>query len=176
MQVVPSAPNLTVSSSRAAAALAIAVFADLIQLPINALFFTGFLAVPSEIADLVVDTAAAVLITALLGFHWALLPSFVAELFPGLDLIPTWTGCVALVVWQRRREHATSVVSTNNETAGAAGEMPSAAGACFILSHSFPLLLDVPAPKGRSDADSSDALSVLWNESHSSTIDQDGGQ
>jgi hypothetical protein len=30
----------------------------------------------------------------LIGWHWALLPAFVGELIPGLDLVPTWTAAV----------------------------------------------------------------------------------
>jgi hypothetical protein len=30
----------------------------------------------------------------LLGWHWAFLPTFAAELVPGLDLFPTWTTAV----------------------------------------------------------------------------------
>ena len=46
--------------------------------------------------------------TVLLGFHWMLLPSLLMEIVPGLDLIPTWTGCVAFVVWQRKKQQAQS--------------------------------------------------------------------
>jgi len=42
--------------------------------------------------------------TKLLGFHWMFLPSFGLEVIPGLDLLPTWIGCVAFVVWQRKKE------------------------------------------------------------------------
>jgi hypothetical protein len=42
--------------------------------------------------------------TVLLGFDWALLPSLFAESIPGLDLFPTWTACVAYVVWKRKKE------------------------------------------------------------------------
>jgi hypothetical protein len=30
----------------------------------------------------------------LVGWHWAFLPSFVAELVPGLDIFPSWTAAV----------------------------------------------------------------------------------
>ena len=85
-------------------AFAVAVGADLIQLPITALEDAGAFLVPGELADFVVDCFVMVVTTALLGFHWALLPSLIVEMVPELDLIPTWTGCVAFVVWQRRRE------------------------------------------------------------------------
>ena len=39
----------------------------------------------------------------LIGFHPLLLPTFVIEFVPVADLLPTWTGCAALVVALRRR-------------------------------------------------------------------------
>jgi hypothetical protein len=40
---------------------------------------------------------------ATIGFHFLLLPTFVIELFPLLDMAPTWTGCVLAVIALRRR-------------------------------------------------------------------------
>jgi hypothetical protein len=34
----------------------------------------------------------------LIGFHPLLLPTFVLEVVPIADLLPLWTGCVALVL------------------------------------------------------------------------------
>ena len=45
---------------------------------------------------------------ALIGFHPLLLPTLVLELVPVADLLPTWTGCVALVLALRKRERVTS--------------------------------------------------------------------
>jgi hypothetical protein len=39
-----------------------------------------------------------------LGFHFALLPTFALEFLPFTDMLPTWTGCVAIVVALRRRD------------------------------------------------------------------------
>src|SRR5262245_31995315 len=36
------------------------------------------------------------------GLHPLLLPTFLVELLPITDMLPTWTGCVALVIGQRR--------------------------------------------------------------------------
>ncbi|HWW94229.1 MAG TPA: hypothetical protein VN375_12750 [Vicinamibacteria bacterium] len=36
----------------------------------------------------------ALVLMRLLGWHWALLPSLVAEMVPGLNLVPTWTAAV----------------------------------------------------------------------------------
>jgi hypothetical protein len=137
-----------VRPARAAAAVAIAIFADLLQIPITAMFFTGFLAVPSEIADVVVDTAAAVLITALIGFDIMLLPTFVLELVPGLDLLPTWLGCTAYVVWRKRRQEATA---TERSPSQDDGEAPAEATGIGRLR--APLTLDVSAVGGTPEED-----------------------
>lgn len=91
---------------RIAAAIVVAVLTDLVQLPFGVLFFTGALSVPAEGVDICLDSVAFALTTALLGFHWALLPTFALEVVPVLDALPTWTGCVVFVVWQRRRARA----------------------------------------------------------------------
>ena len=98
------------SKQRIAAAFAVAVIADAIQFPITAATMTGVLAVPGEGADLLVDSVMTVVTSSLLGFHWILLPSFVFEAIPGFDLFPTWTGCVAYVVWRRKKQAAPPVV------------------------------------------------------------------
>jgi hypothetical protein len=55
-------------------------------------------------ADEALDVLAAIFESRLLGFHPLLLPTFVIEFLPVADLLPTWTGCVALVVALRRRQ------------------------------------------------------------------------
>ena len=44
----------------------------------------------------VIDTATALVMVALLGWHWAFLPAFLTELVPFVDLVPTWTIAVYL--------------------------------------------------------------------------------
>lgn len=58
-----------------------------------------------------IDVAAMILTSGLLGFHLVLLPTFVLELFPGISLLPTWTGCVALLVAMRKKEQRHQVSS-----------------------------------------------------------------
>jgi len=53
---------------------------------------------PIPLADQVIDVVAMLLTVGTLGFHPLLLPTFVVELIPGVDLLPTWTACVAAVV------------------------------------------------------------------------------
>jgi hypothetical protein len=76
-----------------------AVTTDLLQLLLGPLGWAG--------ADEVLDVAAMVLISRTIGFHLLLLPTFALEFLPVTDLLPTWTGCVALVVGLRKRQHTT---------------------------------------------------------------------
>lgn len=99
-----SKPKIT--KQKIAVAFTAAVIADAIQFPITAATMTGVLAIPGEGADLLIDSIMTVLTSSLLGFHWILLPSFVFEAIPGFDLFPTWTGCVAYVVWRRKKDQA----------------------------------------------------------------------
>jgi hypothetical protein len=40
------------------------------------------------------DVVVAVIMVRMVGWHFAFLPTFLAELVPGVDLIPTWTAAV----------------------------------------------------------------------------------
>jgi hypothetical protein len=75
---------------RVKAARMIAVAADLIQIGGFAVFLPGWASPADDVLDVVVGGA----LTWLVGWHWSFLPSFVAELVPGMDLIPTWTAAV----------------------------------------------------------------------------------
>lgn len=81
------------------AAWAVAIAADAIQIIGLPLFVVGGISP----ADTMVDIAAAVVLSSLIGWHWAFIPSLIAELLPGLDLFPTWTAAVAYVTWERSR-------------------------------------------------------------------------
>ena len=75
------------------AAWFIALAADTLQIAVFPLFAEGGLS-PSDTA---LDLVVAFLLTKLLGWHWAFLPTLGAELIPGLDLFPTWTAAVYFV-------------------------------------------------------------------------------
>ncbi|HEY2028450.1 MAG TPA: hypothetical protein VGH20_04485 [Myxococcales bacterium] len=79
---------------RQIAALAVAAGADVVQFALAPLFGEGF----ASPFDDVLDIAVGCVLVWLLGFHWALLPAAGAELIPGLDLAPTWTASVLLIV------------------------------------------------------------------------------
>ncbi len=55
------------------------------------------------LVDDLLDVGAMVLISASIGFHMLLLPTFVIEMLPLADMLPTWTGCTAAVVFMRRK-------------------------------------------------------------------------
>jgi len=81
---------LELSANPRRTALAIAVAADALQIVFFPLFVQG---AGSPLDDLL-DIAIAWILIRLLGWHWAFLPSFVAKVLPGVDLIPTWTVAV----------------------------------------------------------------------------------
>ena len=58
------------------------------------------------LVDEALDVIAMVLTCGALGFHLLLLPTFIVELLPVSDLLPTWTGCTAAVVLLRKRAQA----------------------------------------------------------------------
>jgi hypothetical protein len=51
----------------------------------------------------VLDFGIGALMIYLLGWHWEFLPSFVAKLVPGVDLVPFWTMAVANVYRKSKR-------------------------------------------------------------------------
>jgi hypothetical protein len=77
----------------------VAIAADALQILAFPFFAEGGLSP----ADTVLDIAVAAVLTRLLGWHWAFLPSLAAELIPGVDLFPTWTAAVFFVTRQRVR-------------------------------------------------------------------------
>jgi hypothetical protein len=86
-------------------AWAVAIAADFVQILVLPVFVLGGLSP----ADALVDLAVALILTKLLGWHWAFLPTMLAELIPGFDLFPTWTTAVLYVTWQRLRSQQVEV-------------------------------------------------------------------
>jgi hypothetical protein len=83
----------------------VAIAADGLQILVLPLFIEGALSP----ADALIDLGAAVILSRVLGWHWAFLPTLLAELFPGLDLFPTWTAAVLYVGWQRLRSQGPNI-------------------------------------------------------------------
>lgn len=73
-------------------ALAVAMTADVIQWVLGPLLIWG---AASPIDDLL-DVVVAFVLIRLIGFHWVLMPAFVAKIVPFVDLVPTWTAAVWL--------------------------------------------------------------------------------
>ena len=86
--------GITISPGlRMRTALVLALLADAFQIALSPLFFEG----AASPADDVVDLCMAGVLSYLLGWHWEFLPSFLAKLVPGVDLVPFWTLAVANV-------------------------------------------------------------------------------
>jgi len=79
--------------------MVLAIVADALQIVVFPLFVEGALSPADDILDFGV---AAVLVN-LLGWHWEFLPSFLAKLVPGVDLVPFWTMAVANVYRKSKR-------------------------------------------------------------------------
>jgi hypothetical protein len=78
---------------RLRAAMILAIVADALQLVVFPLFVQGAMSPADDLLDL----SVAGVLTYLLGWHWEFLPSGLAKLVPGVDLVPLWTLAVANV-------------------------------------------------------------------------------
>lgn len=100
--------NGFLTRGQVAAAFIIAAGVDLAQLALDAgLILTVETVVGPigmEAANVVLDLAAGITLSGLLGFHLVFLPTFVVETIPVLDAVPTWTAAVGYVVYRRRHE------------------------------------------------------------------------
>ena len=83
---------------RMAFALIVAVGSDALQFALGPLGWFGVVQA--------IDVIAMVLTTLAIGFHVLLLPTFVIEFIPLMDMLPTWTGCVVAVLALRKREQS----------------------------------------------------------------------
>src|SRR5262245_15173068 len=92
-QLIGSTTGGGLTRSRIRAAYAVAIATDVLQFALGPLGWA--------FTDEILDVVALIATTWLLGFHPLLLPTFVLELVPIVDILPTWTGCVALVVAMR---------------------------------------------------------------------------
>ena len=79
--------------SRFRTAMVVAVVADALQIVLFPLFGEGALSPANDVLDFGVAAA----LVHLLGWHWEFLPTFFAELVPGVDLVPFWTLAVSNV-------------------------------------------------------------------------------
>ena len=79
--------------SRFRAAMILAIIADALQIVVFPLFVEG----AESPADDILDFGIGAVLVYLLGWHWEFLPSFLAKLVPGVDLVPFWTMAVVNV-------------------------------------------------------------------------------
>jgi hypothetical protein len=99
---MPEDSFLNSPRSRFRAAMVLAVLADAVQIGVFPFFADGALSPLDDILDLIV----AVALFRLLGWHWELLPSSIAKLVPGADLVPFWTLAVANIYRKRKQVEA----------------------------------------------------------------------
>jgi hypothetical protein len=78
----------------------VAMVADALQITVLPFFVEGGFSP----ADVALDAFVAITLIRLLGWHWAFLPTMMAELVPGFDLFPTWTAAVFYVTRQQVKE------------------------------------------------------------------------
>lgn len=106
--------TLTISpGSRFRAAMVLAILADALQIVIFPFFIEGALSPADDILDFGVGAA----LVHLLGWHWEFLPSFLAKLVPGVDLVPLWTMAVANVYRKSKRIAVTTEESREEHPA-----------------------------------------------------------
>jgi hypothetical protein len=91
--------------------MVLAIIADAVQIIVFPLFVGGALSPADDILDLSMGAA----LVHLLGWHWEFLPSFLAKLVPGVDLVPFWTIAVANVYRKSKRMVATADQESREE-------------------------------------------------------------
>jgi hypothetical protein len=105
---------ITISAGpRLRVAMILAIIADLFQVIVFPLFVLG----AESPADDVLDIGIGTVLILLLGWHWEFMPSFVAKLVPGVDLVPFWTLAVANVYRKSKKAAITMEgIRDENET------------------------------------------------------------
>jgi len=91
--------SLKSTRSRFRVAIVLAIVPDAAQIIGFPLFAEGALSVQDDVLDLMV----AAVLSWLVGWQWEFMPSFIAKLVPGVDLVPFWTLAV-INVYRRRKK------------------------------------------------------------------------
>jgi hypothetical protein len=106
--------SITISPGpRFQTAMILAIIADALQIIIFPAFVEGAISP----ADDILDFGIAALLINLLGWHWEFLPSFLAKLMPGVDLVPFWTLAVINVYRKSKRIAVTTEESREEHPA-----------------------------------------------------------
>jgi hypothetical protein len=87
------------STTRFRAAMIVALIADALQFILFPVLIEG----AESPADDVLDLGVGAILIYLLGWHWEFLPSFLAKLVPGVDMVPLWTLAVANVYRKQKK-------------------------------------------------------------------------
>jgi hypothetical protein len=95
-----------VSTTRIRAARAVAISADVLQIAVFPLFAEGFISPLDDALDVLV----CLVLTWLVGWYYAFLPSFIVKVVPMMDLAPTWT--IAILFATRGKKVSREVQST----------------------------------------------------------------
>lgn len=111
MRFLLTAPVLT--RRRIALALVLAGLADALQIALGPVGWFLF--------DEIIDVLAMVALTLLIGFHPLFLPTFIVEIVPIVDMLPTWTACVGVVVMLRKRQSNQATAPTPSTPANGKG-------------------------------------------------------
>src|SRR6266704_1668777 len=106
--------------SRFRAAMVLAMAADALQIFVFPLFAEGALSP----ADDVLDLAVAAVLVHLLGWHWEFLPAFLAELVPGVALVPFLTLAV-INVYRKWKQITIPVEETRDQRPALKGQQNS---------------------------------------------------
>lgn len=110
--------SITLSAGpRLKTAMILAIVADALQLVVFPLFVEGAMSPADDLLDLGIGA----ILSFLLGWHWEFLPSFLAKLVPGVDLVPLWTLAVANV-YRKSKQAAISMEGIAGD--GPASGMP----------------------------------------------------
>lgn len=94
-------------------AWAIAVGTDFLQMVAFPVVWQG----AASPVDDALDFVAGISLILLVGWHWSFVPSFLAELVPGLDLVPTWTAAMYVVSRRQRAAGPKTLEVVRNEPA-----------------------------------------------------------
>jgi len=106
-----------VSRTTLIAAYAVAICADAIQILLVPFFSEGFASPVDDFSDVVV----CLILSRLIGFHIAFLPSFLIKLVPLVESVPTWTLAV-LIATRNLRAPVVDVPSEVTKADGGANE------------------------------------------------------
>jgi hypothetical protein len=87
-----------ISSRRIWLARGLAVAADLVQIVFFPVLSEGF----ASPFDAAIDAVVAILLTLIVGWHIAFIPSFIIKALPFVDMAPTWTVAVLFATRGRK--------------------------------------------------------------------------